>query len=56
MLSRQMILEIIEEKRNEMIKLAADFGLSSWITVQASQELDMLLNAIANEQQIEFHP
>ena len=55
MLSRQIILEIIEEKRKEMIKLAADFGLSSGITVQASQELDILLNAITNEQQVEFH-
>ncbi|MBK5445626.1 aspartyl-phosphate phosphatase Spo0E family protein, partial [Peribacillus sp. NPDC060186] len=45
----QITVERIEEKRREMIKLAADYGFTSLLTVQASQELDSLLNAITNK-------
>ncbi|MFJ7747356.1 aspartyl-phosphate phosphatase Spo0E family protein [Peribacillus sp. NPDC097295] len=39
-------VEKIEEKRKEMIMLATNYGFTSRITVQASQELDSLLNAV----------
>lgn len=35
---------IIEAKRQEMIKLAEDLGFTSNAAVKASQELDILLN------------
>ena len=38
--------KIIEEKRQEMIRLALDYGYTSHLAVQASQELDSLLNAV----------
>lgn len=38
---------IIEEKRKEMIQLAEDYGYTSTLTVQASQELDYLLNTFS---------
>lgn len=34
----------IEQKREEMIKLAMGFGLSNTKTIKASQELDTLIN------------
>ncbi|MFJ5622332.1 Spo0E family sporulation regulatory protein-aspartic acid phosphatase [Peribacillus loiseleuriae] len=34
----------IEQKREEMIKLAKGFGLSNKQTIKASQELDILIN------------
>ena len=43
----ELINEKIEEKRQEMIRLAIDFGFTSQLAVQASQELDTLLNAAA---------
>ncbi|WP_281271525.1 aspartyl-phosphate phosphatase Spo0E family protein [Peribacillus asahii] len=43
----ELINEKIEEKRQEMIRLAIDFGFTSQLAVQASQELDSLLNAAA---------
>ncbi|AXN41857.1 aspartyl-phosphate phosphatase Spo0E family protein [Peribacillus butanolivorans] len=49
-----MTVERIEEKRREMIKLAADYGFTSLLTVQASQELDSLLNAITNKRKSEY--
>lgn len=45
MLNEEITLEAIEEKRREMIRLAIDFGFTSRVAVQASQELDSLLNA-----------
>jgi Spo0E like sporulation regulatory protein len=42
----EITYKIIEEKRQEMIRLALDYGYSSHIAVQASQELDSLLNAV----------
>ena len=39
--------KIIEEKRQEMIRLALDYGYTSHVAVQASQELDSLLNAVS---------
>ncbi|MGE7764222.1 Spo0E family sporulation regulatory protein-aspartic acid phosphatase [Peribacillus sp. NPDC096540] len=50
----QITVERIEEKRREMIKLAADYGFTSLLTVQASQELDSLLNAITNKRKSEY--
>lgn len=44
----ELINEKIEEKRQEMIRLAIDFGFTSQLAVQASQELDSLLNAAAS--------
>ncbi|WP_062198030.1 aspartyl-phosphate phosphatase Spo0E family protein [Massilibacterium senegalense] len=38
------IVNAIERKREEMIHLAQDIGLSAIETVQCSQELDHLLN------------
>ncbi len=39
--------KIIEEKRQEMIRLAIDYGYTSHLVVQVSQELDSLLNAVS---------
>ncbi|MFF2286829.1 Spo0E family sporulation regulatory protein-aspartic acid phosphatase [Peribacillus butanolivorans] len=50
----QITVERIEEKRREMIKLAADYGFTSLLTIQASQELDSLLNAITNKRKSEY--
>ncbi|MFJ7680715.1 Spo0E family sporulation regulatory protein-aspartic acid phosphatase [Peribacillus butanolivorans] len=50
----QITVERIEEKRREMIKLAADYGFTSLLTVQASQELDSLLNALTNKRKSEY--
>ncbi|MBP3950670.1 aspartyl-phosphate phosphatase Spo0E family protein [Bacillus sp. YZJH907-2] len=36
----------IEEKRSEMLSSAKKYGFTSEITVQCSQELDKLLNAV----------
>ncbi|MFJ7829804.1 Spo0E family sporulation regulatory protein-aspartic acid phosphatase [Peribacillus sp. NPDC097284] len=41
-------VEKIEEKRKEMIMLAKNYGLTSRMTIQASQELDSLLNAVTH--------
>lgn len=41
--------KIIEEKRQEMIQLALDYGYTSHLAVQASQELDFLLNAVVSK-------
>jgi len=45
---------IIEEKCKEMIQLAADYGYTSSLTVQASQELDYLLNTFSPSYQPYF--
>lgn len=45
MINKEITNKIIEEKRQEMIRLALDYGYTSQLTVQASQELDSLLNA-----------
>ncbi|MET1177750.1 aspartyl-phosphate phosphatase Spo0E family protein [Peribacillus simplex] len=50
---RKVTIEKIEEKRKEMINLAAIYGLSSLLTVQASQELDTLLNALTSKRECE---
>lgn len=36
----------IEKKREEMIELAATYGINSKVTIQCSQELDLLLNRL----------
>lgn len=36
----------IEKKRKEMIDLAAIYGINSSVTIQCSQELDILLNLL----------
>ncbi|WP_350301836.1 aspartyl-phosphate phosphatase Spo0E family protein [Peribacillus frigoritolerans] len=51
---RKVTIERIEEKRQEMFKLAASYGLTSLLTVQASQELDTLLNALASKRESEY--
>lgn len=47
LIHEELIDKIIEEKRQEMIRLALNHGYSSHLAVQASQELDSLLNAFA---------
>ncbi|MBR8644696.1 aspartyl-phosphate phosphatase Spo0E family protein [[Brevibacterium] frigoritolerans] len=39
-----------------MIKLGAIYGLTSLLTVQASQELDTLLNALAKKEILNIFP
>ncbi|PAK44270.1 hypothetical protein B8W99_01740 [Peribacillus simplex] len=51
---RKVTIEKVEEKRQEMIKLGAIYGLTSLLTVQASQELDTLLNALASKRDSDF--
>ncbi|MDO7486550.1 aspartyl-phosphate phosphatase Spo0E family protein [Peribacillus sp. NPDC096622] len=51
---RKVTVEKVEEKRQEMIKLGAIYGLTSLVTVQASQELDRLLNALASKRDSEY--
>ena len=46
MLYVEIMEEKIEEKRQEMIRLALDHGYTSHLVVQVSQELDSLLNAV----------
>ncbi|SIQ85363.1 Spo0E like sporulation regulatory protein [Peribacillus simplex] len=53
---RKITIEKVEEKRKEMINLAAIYGLSSLLTVQASQELDTLLNALTSKRDSEHYP
>lgn len=48
--------KIIEEKRQEMIKLALDHGYTSHLAVKASQELDSLLNAISLKDRLNTFP
>ncbi|WP_084552235.1 MULTISPECIES: aspartyl-phosphate phosphatase Spo0E family protein [Bacillaceae] len=43
-MTRLEFLELIEKKRNELIKIVSKNGLNSQITIVYSQELDMLLN------------
>ncbi|MGE8020695.1 aspartyl-phosphate phosphatase Spo0E family protein [Peribacillus frigoritolerans] len=50
----KVTIEKVEEKRQEMIKLGAIYGLTSLLTVQASQELDTLLNALASKRDSEY--
>lgn len=40
----QELLESIEEKRSELVKLGLLYGLSSPVAIKESQELDKLLN------------
>ncbi|MCK1992752.1 aspartyl-phosphate phosphatase Spo0E family protein [Peribacillus muralis] len=54
MLSRKVTPEKIEEKRKEMIELAEVFGINSLLTVQASQELDILLNTLTKSKEKEY--
>ncbi|MDM5213650.1 aspartyl-phosphate phosphatase Spo0E family protein [Peribacillus sp. NJ4] len=54
MICRKVTIEKVEEKREEMIKLAAVYGFTSLLTVQASQELDALLNALTNKRESEY--
>ncbi|MDM5454726.1 aspartyl-phosphate phosphatase Spo0E family protein [Peribacillus simplex] len=54
MICQKVTVEKVEEKRQEMIKLAAIYGLTSLLTVQASQELDTLLNALTNKRDSEY--
>ncbi|MEC2057491.1 aspartyl-phosphate phosphatase Spo0E family protein [Peribacillus psychrosaccharolyticus] len=50
-MSTKLVHLIIEEKRKEMIQLAEDYGYTSNLTVQASQELDYLLNTFSPSDQ-----
>lgn len=43
-MTRLEFLELIELKRNELIKIVSKNGLNSQITIVYSQELDILLN------------
>ncbi|MFJ7976580.1 Spo0E family sporulation regulatory protein-aspartic acid phosphatase [Peribacillus sp. JNUCC 23] len=43
-MTRLEFLELIEIKRNELIKIVSKNGLNSQITIVYSQELDILLN------------
>lgn len=43
-----MLIEVIENKRLQMIYLASILGMSSYETVKCSQELDELLNLVQN--------
>ncbi|MBA2876435.1 aspartyl-phosphate phosphatase Spo0E family protein [Thermaerobacillus caldiproteolyticus] len=43
-MSKQKILTLIEQKRNELIEIVAKNGLNATVTLQLSQELDLLLN------------
>lgn len=43
-----MLIEVIENKRREMIYLASIVGLTSKKTIKCSQELDELLNLVQN--------
>ncbi|MFD9624602.1 Spo0E family sporulation regulatory protein-aspartic acid phosphatase [Peribacillus muralis] len=54
MLSRKVTPEKIEEKRKEMIELAEVFGINSLLTIQASQELDILLNTLTKSKEKEY--
>lgn len=56
MICRKVTIEKVEEKREEMIKLAAIYGFTSLLTVQASQELDALLNALTNKENLNIFP
>lgn len=42
------IIEFIENKRQEMVNLGEELGLSSEKTIICSQELDELINLIGN--------
>ncbi|MBB5325078.1 hypothetical protein HNQ34_002177 [Anoxybacillus tepidamans] len=44
-----MIILMIEEKRQQMIKLALTYGFTAKETLQCSQELDMLINQYVKE-------
>ncbi|MBU9712828.1 aspartyl-phosphate phosphatase Spo0E family protein [Evansella tamaricis] len=45
-------IEMIEQKRNEMLLLSKMYGLTSQQTIQCSQELDNLLNTFQFSEQI----
>ncbi|WP_204166752.1 aspartyl-phosphate phosphatase Spo0E family protein [Bacillus sp. CGMCC 1.16541] len=49
--STQYTMSLIEEKRQEMIKLALSNGLTHQETVQISQQLDSLLNLMHLDEQ-----
>lgn len=54
LLSKKVTPERIEEKRKEMMELANIFGINSLLTIQASQELDTLLNALTKNKKAEY--
>ncbi len=54
MLYVEIMEEKIEEKRQEMIQLAQNFGFTSELAVQASQELDSLLNALTSKNVVTY--
>ncbi|ANB59874.1 aspartyl-phosphate phosphatase Spo0E family protein [Anoxybacteroides amylolyticum] len=43
-MSKQEMLKLIEKKRSELMEVVAKSGLNATITIQLSQELDLLLN------------
>ena len=43
---QELTNNMIEEKRQEIIRLALIYGYTSHLAIQASQELDSLLNAV----------
>ncbi|MFD2972220.1 Spo0E family sporulation regulatory protein-aspartic acid phosphatase [Peribacillus deserti] len=43
-MSKEDLLSLIEKKRSELILTASEYGLSSALALERSQELDKLLN------------
>ncbi|WP_232725477.1 aspartyl-phosphate phosphatase Spo0E family protein [Bacillus sp. FJAT-44742] len=53
--AQELIIKI-EAKRNQMINAGRHYGLTSGKVLQASQELDELLNLYQNEKALTAHP
>ncbi|MCU5571083.1 aspartyl-phosphate phosphatase Spo0E family protein [Bacillus cereus] len=47
-----LLREVVEKKRQEMIWLTQKYRLTSPEVVQASQELDKLLNMLGNREEV----
>ncbi|MGM9924359.1 MAG: Spo0E family sporulation regulatory protein-aspartic acid phosphatase [Bacillus sp. (in: firmicutes)] len=47
-MSNQELLQLIEKKRKELLRVVSESGLNSSTTIQHSQELDYLLNQYNN--------
>ncbi|RLQ91654.1 aspartyl-phosphate phosphatase Spo0E family protein [Falsibacillus albus] len=43
-MSKQLLLDKIEKKREDLIRIACEQGLNSNLAIEYSQELDRLLN------------
>ncbi|MFC5712001.1 Spo0E family sporulation regulatory protein-aspartic acid phosphatase [Thalassorhabdus alkalitolerans] len=53
--AQELIIKI-EAKRNQMMNAGRHYGLTSGKVLQASQELDELLNLYQNEKALTAHP